>query len=164
MVRRPWMRLPMSFVPPAVRDICSNRRGGKKWQKASMWRMGPSCRPAASLVGPRALDHRRGTQFGNFALVIAELGENGIGVLAERRRGQGALVAGAVDEHGPMNGGDLAFGRIPLPVERAQMTHLRIIEDVRDAVYWGGRHVVFFEHIDPMGPRLCCDDLGEHPG
>jgi hypothetical protein len=27
-----------------VRDIRSNRRGGKKWQKASMWRMGPSCK------------------------------------------------------------------------------------------------------------------------
>src|SRR5262249_61579156 len=41
MVRTPWMRLPMSFVPPVVRDIFSNRRGGKKWEKASMWRMGP---------------------------------------------------------------------------------------------------------------------------
>src|SRR5262249_9757976 len=119
MVRTPWMRLPMSFVPPVVRDICSNRRGGKKRQKASMWRMGPSCRPAASLVGPRALDHRRGTPVCDFTFVLAQLGENGIGVLAERRRGQGALVAGPVDEHGPMNGGDLAFGRMALPVERA---------------------------------------------
>src|SRR5215470_5083988 len=153
MVRTPWMRLPMSFVPPAVRDICSNRRGGKKWQKASMWRIGPSCRPAASLVGPRALDHRRRTQFGDFTCVIAELGENSVGVLAERWRGQGALVAGAIDEHGAMNGGDLAFGRMLLPLERAQMAHLRIIEDVRNAVDRRERHVVFFEHVDPMGTR-----------
>jgi hypothetical protein len=27
-------------VPPAVCDIFSNSRRGKKWQKASMWRMG----------------------------------------------------------------------------------------------------------------------------
>src|SRR2546429_6247413 len=40
MVRTPCMRLPISLVPPEVRDIFSNRRGGKKWQKASMWRMG----------------------------------------------------------------------------------------------------------------------------
>src|SRR5262245_57171636 len=39
MVRTPCMRLPMSFVPPAVCDIFSNRPRGKKWQKASMWRM-----------------------------------------------------------------------------------------------------------------------------
>src|SRR5262245_7210904 len=133
MVRTPWMRLPMSFVPPAVRDIFSNRRGGKKWQKASMWRMGSSCRRAASVVGPRALDHRRRAQFGDFSLVIAELGENGIGVLAERRRRQGALVAAAVDEHGAMNGGDLAFARMALPVERAQMAHLRIVEPLTGA-------------------------------
>src|SRR5262249_24015684 len=109
MVRTPWMRLPMSFVPPAVRDICSNRRGGKKWRKGSMWRMGSSCRLAASVVGLRALDHRRRTQFGDFTCVITELGKNGVGVLPERWRGQRALVAGAIDEHGPMNGGDLAF-------------------------------------------------------
>src|SRR5260221_8581502 len=117
MVRTPWMRLPMSFVPPAVRDICSNKRGGKKWQKASMWRMGPSCRHVASVVGPRALDHRRRTQLGDFTLVIAELGENGVGVLAERRRGQGALVAGAVDEPGALNGGASPFGRVPWTVQ-----------------------------------------------
>src|SRR5262245_65635986 len=99
MVRTPWMRLPMSFVPPVVRDIFSNKRGGKKWQKASMWRMGPSCRHVASVAGPRALDRRRRTQLGDLTLVVADLGENGIGVLAEHRRGQGALVAGAVDEH-----------------------------------------------------------------
>src|SRR5499426_2036417 len=39
MVRTPCMRLPISLVPPAVCDIFSNRLCGKKWQKASMWRM-----------------------------------------------------------------------------------------------------------------------------
>src|SRR5215471_10223090 len=111
MVRTPWMRLPMSFVPPVVRDIFSNKRGGKKWQKASMWRMGhPLLSTIRSFPPPlsrgraeqKALDHRRRTQLGDFTLVVAELGENSIGVLAEHGRGQGAFVAGAVDEHGAM--------------------------------------------------------------
>src|SRR5262249_26341100 len=79
-----------------------------------------SSEKAGPRASRRALDHRRRAQFGDFSLVIAELGENGIGVLAERRRRQGALVAAAVDKHGAMNGGDLAFARMALPVERAQ--------------------------------------------
>src|SRR5262249_13351258 len=104
----------------------------------------------AGTSGIETVDHRRRTHLGDYTLVIAELGQDGIGVLAEHRRGQGARVAGAVDEHRAMNGGDLAFSRMPLPVERAQMAHLRIVEHVRDAVDRRERHVVFFEHIHPM--------------
>src|SRR5216683_120643 len=52
------MRLPMSWVPPTVCDIRSNRAGGKKWQKASIWRMVPSSIPQLSAREPRALDQR----------------------------------------------------------------------------------------------------------
>src|SRR6266849_7544868 len=52
------MRLPMPLVPPAVCDIRSNRAGGKKWQKASRWRMASSLIPQLPARESSALDQR----------------------------------------------------------------------------------------------------------
>src|SRR5262249_59014106 len=107
-------------------------------------------------LAARGLDHRRRTQLGDFTLVIAELGENRIGVLAEHRRRQGALVAGAVDEHWAMNSGDLAFARMALPVERAQMAHLRIVK-ASSTVFTGPDRTAFFSGtFTPWARRLVC--------
>ena len=57
-------------------------------------------------------DHRCRAQLSDFALVVSELRQHRVGVLAQCRRRQGALVAGAVDQHRAMDGGDLAFGRM----------------------------------------------------
>src|SRR4051794_14284185 len=58
MVRTPCMRLPILRVPPVVCDIRSNRAGGKKWQKASMWRMGACSTPQLLACKPRTFDQR----------------------------------------------------------------------------------------------------------
>src|SRR5215469_1510677 len=72
-------------------------------------------------------DHLGRAQRGNLLVVIAELGEHGVGMLGERRRGQGALRPLAVDQHRAMDRGDLALGRMALPVEGTEVAHLRIV-------------------------------------
>src|SRR5215470_7510543 len=74
------MRLPMSLVPPVVCDIFWNSAGGKKWQKASMWRM----RSIPQLLAgqARALDQRlelRPHDRGMNAAIEGALGEAAIG-------------------------------------------------------------------------------------
>src|SRR5262245_55681407 len=101
-----------------------------------------------------ALDHRCRPQPGDLTFVIAELREHLVGVLAQRRRRQRALLAPAVDQYRAVNSRDLAFGRMALLVEGLEMAHLRIIEHVLQALHLGERHVVLLEHGHPMGARL----------
>src|SRR5215471_3873472 len=106
------MRLPMSFVPPVVRDIFSNRRGGKKWQKASMWRMG---HPLLSTI--RSFPRKRESTLLSRVWVPALAGASGIELYVARHvlaasRAAFAFAVSArakVDSHSSCNGSQTAF-------------------------------------------------------
>src|SRR5215468_7324289 len=129
MVRTPCMRLPMSLVPPVVCDIFWNRPGGKKWQKASMWRIRSIPQLLAGQAG--ALDQRlefRPHDRGMDAAVERALGKAAVGAdhhvlaadeIGEAQRALGDqfgmlhYVGGMADDAGDQHLARRQFRRLP---------------------------------------------------
>ncbi len=151
----------LADVPGATRGLRQLLEQARRKEMAERIDVAHCCFPLLDRQAVR-LDHLGRPQRGDLFATVAELGQDFVGVLSQRRRRKRAFRARAVDAHGTMNGDDLAFGRMALLVEGLEMAHLRVIEDRGQIVDGRKRHVVPLEHLHPMDAQLLLHDLREH--